>query len=320
MKILVTGAVGFIGSHLCQRLLSLGHELVGVDNFDPYYDPTVKAQNAGLLRDHPGFILHRVDIRDDFEMEKIFHDHRFELVIHLAAKAGVRPSIQHAPEYMSVNIDGLTRLLERSRSTGVRRFLFASSSSVYGNQHKTPFSESDPVDFPISPYAASKRSGELLCHVYHHLYHMEMACLRLFTVYGPRQRPDLAIHKFIGLALQNTPIDLYGDGSSRRDYTFVSDIVNGFERLAFHPQLGFEIFNIGNGQPVKLLDLVQALERVLNRNIALRFIDKQAGDVDQTFADISKARQYLGYQPKVGLDEGVKYFVDWYMNAFPVVS
>ncbi|HEX5625087.1 MAG TPA: NAD-dependent epimerase/dehydratase family protein [Saprospiraceae bacterium] len=315
MKILVTGAVGFIGSHLCQRLLSLGHELVGVDNFDPYYDPTVKAQNAGLLRDHSGFILHRVDIRDDFEMEKIFHDHRFELVIHLAAKAGVRPSILHAPEYMSVNIDGLTRLLERSRSNGVRRFLFASSSSVYGNQHKIPFSESDPVDFPISPYAASKRSGELLCHVYHHLYHMEVACLRLFTVYGPRQRPDLAIHKFIGLALQNTPIDLYGDGSSRRDYTYVSDIVNGFERLAFHPQLGFEIFNIGNGQPVKLLDLVQALERVLNRNIALRFIDKQAGDVDQTFADISKARQYLGYQPMVGLDEGVKSFVDWYMDS-----
>ncbi|MBK8555128.1 MAG: GDP-mannose 4,6-dehydratase [Lewinellaceae bacterium] len=316
MRVLVTGAAGFIGSQLCERLLQEGHTLLGLDNFDPFYDPIIKKDNIKNLLTQGDIQFVAGDIRDRELVQQIFTDFQPEVVVHLAAKAGVRPSIDSPEAYTAVNLGGTTTLLEAAHQTGVRRFLFASSSSVYGNQQKTPVSETDGVGFPISPYAATKRSGELLCHVYHHLYSMEIACLRFFTVYGPRQRPDLAIHKFTHLALHNKPIPIYGNGRTRRDYTYIDDILDGISGLLFMPELGYEIVNIGNGNPVHLLDMVEALEQVLNQKIKLEFTGMQAGDVEQTFADIRKANQLFGYQPKVSLAEGVAKFVAWYQGKF----
>jgi len=315
MKILVTGAAGFIGSHLSERLLLEGYDVHGLDNFEDYYNPVIKEQNAGLLTGNPRFTLYRTDIRDAEALNQIFEKNKIELVVHLAAKAGVRPSIIEPALYMDVNCTGLTNVLEASAKHGVRRFIFASSSSVYGNQTKTPFSETDDIGFPISPYAASKRSGELICHAYHHLYGMEIACLRLFTVYGPRQRPDLAIHKFTQLALQNKPIELFGTGNTIRDYTFISDIIDGIYSISFYPELAYEIFNLGNGNPIRLSDMIDALQKELNIPVVIHKIDKQAGDVDQTHADISKANAYFGFQPKVKLEEGVRSFLNWYRDT-----
>ena len=311
MTILVTGAAGFIGSHLCETLLKDGHRVVGLDNFDPFYDPAVKWSNTRWALDQPGYKLEQGDIRDRQLLRQIFTQQPVDVVIHLAAKAGVRPSILHPGEYFDVNVNGTLQILESMAEARVKRLLFASSSSVYGNQAKTPFSETDDVSHPISPYAASKRSGELLAHTYHHLYGMDVACLRLFTVYGPRQRPDLAIHKFAQLALENRPIPLYGDGRTRRDYTFVADIVQGMRQLLELPSWGYEIFNLGGGKPVTLMDMVRALETALKRSLEVQFMPKQAGDVEQTFADVRKAFQYFGYQPRVDLQEGVKQFTAW---------
>lgn len=311
MTILVTGAAGFIGSHLCETLLKDGHRVVGLDNFDPFYDPAVKWSNTRWALDQPGYKLEQGDIRDRQLLRQIFTQQPVDVVIHLAAKAGVRPSILHPGEYFDVNVNGTLQILESMAEARVKRLLFASSSSVYGNQAKTPFSETDDVSHPISPYAASKRSGELLAHTYHHLYGMDVACLRLFTVYGPRQRPDLAIHKFAQLALENRPIPLYGDGRTRRDYTFVADIVQGMRQLLELPSWGYEIFNLGGGRPVTLMDMVRALETALKRSLEVQFMPKQAGDVEQTFADVRKAFQYFGYQPRVDLQEGVKQFTAW---------
>ena len=311
MTILVTGAAGFIGSHLCETLLKDGHRVVGLDNFDPFYDPAVKWSNTRWALDQPGYKLEQGDIRDRQLLRQIFTQQPVDVVIHLAAKAGVRPSILHPGEYFDVNVNGTLQILESMAEARVKRLLFASSSSVYGNQAKTPFSETDDVSHPISPYAASKRSGELLAHTYHHLYGMDVACLRLFTVYGPRQRPDLAIHKFAQLALENRPIPLYGDGRTRRDYTFVADIVQGMRQLLVLPSWGYEIFNLGGGRPVTLMDMVRALETALKRSLEVQFMPKQAGDVEQTFADVRKAFQYFGYQPRVDLQEGVKQFTAW---------
>lgn len=315
MKILVTGAAGFIGSHTCEKLLQKNHQVYGLDNFDEYYSPLIKEQNANILKGFFDFEMFRIDIRDSNAVSKIFNENKFDLVIHLAAKAGVRPSILEAKEYMDVNILGLTNLLEASRKNGVPRFIFASSSSVYGNQKKTPFAETDDVSFQISPYAASKRSGELLCHVYHHLYGIEIACLRLFTVYGPRQRPDLAIHKFTQLALNGKPIELFGNGDTKRDYTFVSDIVDGIIAISQHPILTYEIFNIGNGNPIQLTDMIHALQKAINLPIEIIYTSKQSGDVDQTHADIMKAKSHFGFQAQVSLEQGVRRFVEWYINS-----
>ena len=314
MKILVTGSAGFIGSHTCERLLKEGHSLVGLDNYDPYYPIEAKQRNTQVLIEHSNFTFVEGDIRDSELVYPLFEEHRFDTVIHLAAKAGVRPSLEDPVGYVDVNLMGTQNLLEASRKSEVKRFLFASSSSVYGNQEKTPFSETDDVGFPISPYAATKRSGELLCHTHHHLYGLEIACLRFFTVYGPRQRPDLAIHKFTNLALHNEDIPIYGDGKTRRDYTFIGDIVDGIEALTQIPELGYEIVNIGNGNPVHLLDMVAALEHALGRKLSLNFIDKQPGDVEQTHADVSKANSLFGYKPKVSLNDGVEQFVNWFRN------
>jgi len=312
MHILVTGGAGFIGSHLCESLLGDGHRVVALDNFDPFYDPGVKRDNLTRLSQWPAFRFIEGDIRNPAIFQDIFSKNTVDAVVHLAAKAGVRPSILQPAEYLDVNVTGTLQLLEAMRTAGVPRLLFASSSSVYGNQEKTPFSETDDVSNPISPYAATKRTGELLAYTYHHLYSIQTACLRLFTVYGPRQRPDLAIHKFAHLALDNKPIPLYGDGSTRRDYTFVADTVRGIRQVLELPDLGYEIFNLGGGTPVTLLEMVYALEKALGHTLDIQYLDKQPGDVDQTFADVTKAQARFGYQPQVGLEEGVQRFVEWF--------
>ncbi|MBK8483311.1 MAG: GDP-mannose 4,6-dehydratase [Saprospiraceae bacterium] len=312
MKILVTGAAGFIGSHVCERLLKQGHEVIGIDNFDTFYSLEIKEQNIQYLNTQSNFKLYRIDIRNVEALYEVFSNNQIQAIIHLAAKAGVRPSILQVHDYMEVNVLGLTNLLELCKTFQVMRFIFASSSSVYGNQRKTPFEETDDVSFPISPYAASKRSGELICYSYHHLHAIKIACMRLFTVYGPRQRPDLAIHKFIELAMRNEQIELYGIGDTMRDYTFVSDIVSGIEAITMQPDLEFEIFNLGNGNPISLVDMVRGLEVALDKKIPIKYIEKQAGDVDQTHASIQKAADYFGYKPQVSFEQGIKQFVDWY--------
>lgn len=312
MTIFVTGGAGFIGSHLCENLLKNGHQVVCLDNFDPFYQPGIKERNIAGLLNNPNFNLLRGDIRDRLILDDIFRSRSVDAVVHLAAKAGVRPSIQQPVEYMDVNVTGTASLLEAMHQAGVKRFIFGSSSSIYGNQEKMPFSESDDVSFPISPYAASKRSGELLAHTYHHLHGMEVACLRFFTVYGPRQRPDLAIHKFTQMALAGQPIPLYGDGLTRRDYTYVEDIVGGISRLLDNRNWGFEIFNLGCGQPITLLDMVHALEQALNKTLKINYLEKQPGDVEQTHADISKARSFFGYHPSISFADGVRRFVEWH--------
>lgn len=314
MNVLVTGGAGFIGSHLCEKLLRDGHRVLCIDNFDPYYDLSLKRAHLRLLKQYPNFQFLEADIRNAQALARIFRENNLDCVVHLAAKAGVRPSIQHPEEYFDVNVSGAIHLLEAMRQRGVRRLVFASSSSVYGNQVKMPFAETDAVDQPISPYAASKKSGELIAHTYHYLYGFEVACLRLFTVYGPRQRPDLAIHKFTQLALDNQPIPLYGNGLTRRDYTYVGDIVQGITRLLERQNWGYQIFNLGSGAPVTLLEMVKALENALQRPLPIHFLDKQPGDVEQTHADISKARQFFGYQPTISFQEGVKQFVHWYQE------
>jgi len=313
MTVLITGAAGFIGSHLAEKLLRDGHRVLGIDNFDPFYDTAIKRQNAEILASYQGFSLLEADIRDRAAVNSLMAQHP-NVVVHLAAKAGVRPSIEQPLEYVDVNLMGTTQLLDSMKEHGIKRMLFASSSSVYGNQVKVPFSESDDVGFPISPYAATKRSGELLCHAYHHLYAMDIACMRFFTVYGPRQRPDLAIRKFTDLAIRNQPIPLFGDGSSRRDYTFVDDITDGIRALLEKHLSGYGIFNLGCGSPVTLLEMVEAIEKALGRKIQIEWLPKQPGDVDQTHADVQKAFEAFGYEPKTDLETGVKRFVEWYLD------
>lgn len=314
MTILVTGGAGFIGSHLCGSLLKNGHRVVCLDNFDSFYDPKIKEQNIGECQGNASFRLYRGDIRDKNALRHLFREQTIDAVVHLAAKAGVRPSILDPADYMDVNVNGTACLLEAMREAGVQRFVFGSSSSIYGNQVKMPFSETDDVSYPISPYAASKRSGELLAHTYRHLYGMEIACLRFFTVYGPRQRPDLAIHKFTQLALAGKPIPLYGDGLTRRDYTFVEDITGGIRRLLDAPNWGFGIYNLGSGNPITLLDMVHALENALGKKLEINYLDKQPGDVEQTHADITRAQEFFGYRPSIDFSEGVRRFVGWYVS------
>lgn len=311
MNYLITGGAGFIGSHLSERLLADGDEVLVLDNFDPYYDEKIKKENLSFLIENESFTFVEGDVRDRKLLDKIFIENKIDAVIHLAAKAGVRPSLEDPAAYLDVNVQGTMTLLEAMRHNGVKRLLFASSSSVYGNRDRMPFSETDDVSRPISPYAASKCAGELLAHSWHHLYGIDVACVRFFTVYGPRQRPDLAIRKFTELALADRPIPLFGDGSTLRDYTYVSDIVEGMVRLLAIPEWGYEIFNLGNGSPVSLLDMVRALEKTLGKTLTIKYLGKQPGDVEQTHADIRKATEWFGYRPAVSLEEGVQKFVRW---------
>ncbi len=301
MTIMVTGCAGFIGSHVVDRLLGSGKTVVGIDNFDPYYDPSIKMRNIQNNLDDDNYTFYRADIRKKSELEKIFEEHKIDTIIHLAARAGVRPSIQDPLLYEDVNIRGTLNLLEYSREYRIQRFVFGSSSSVYGINEKIPFSEDDPVERSISPYAASKRACEIFCYTYHHLYGISMVCLRFFTVYGPRQRPEMAIHKFTRLIDQGKEIDMYGNGTSRRDYTYVSDIVDGITATA-HKKFGFEIINLGNSEVVELGDLIYLIEENLGKKARIRSLPEQPGDVPVTYADVSKAKRLLGYSPHVGIE------------------
>jgi len=313
MNFLVTGAAGFIGSHLCQRLVSQGHTITGMDNFDPFYARSVKESNVVELNKSDNFKLVESDIRDAGAVDSICQAGKFDSIIHLAAKAGVRPSIVDPIGYQDVNINGTLVMLEAAKKFDIKNFIFASSSSVYGNNKKVPFSETDNVDFPISPYAATKKAGELLCHTYSHLYDINMSCLRFFTVYGPRQRPDLAIHKFAKLIAAGKPIPFFGDGSMMRDFTYIDDIVDGIIG-AIKNCKGYEIFNLGESRPVRLDVLVGEIEKAIGKKAVLDKKPVPPGDVKQTYADVSKACERLGYEPRTELADGLAKFVTWFKS------
>ncbi|MFQ5491512.1 MAG: NAD-dependent epimerase/dehydratase family protein [Phycisphaerae bacterium] len=309
-KALVTGAAGFIGSHVCEALLGRGFEVIGLDCLDDFYDPGVKRANLRACGDHDGFSLVEGDIRDAAVVASVLQA-GVDVVVHLAARAGVRPSIENPLLYQDVNVCGTCVLLEAAKAAGVERFIFASSSSVYGNNRKVPFSESDRVDYPISPYAASKKAGELLCHAYHHLFEMSITCLRFFTVYGARQRPDLAIHKFTRLIEAGQAIPVFGDGSMKRDHTYIDDIVAGV-MAAVERCAGYHIYNLGHSQPVGLSDLIAAIEEALGKKAMIQRLPPQPGDVETTYADVSLARRELGYEPSTSLASGLERFVSWF--------
>jgi UDP-glucuronate 4-epimerase len=312
-KILITGAAGFIGSYLCERLIKGDDFVIGLDNFDPFYDRKIKESNIKTLIKSDKFKLIEGDIRNVNCIKSICSD-KVDVVVHLAAKAGVRPSIADPLGYADCNINGTMVLLEAAKKYGIKKFIFASSSSVYGNNKKVPFSESDNVDFPISPYAATKKAGELICHTYHHLYKINISCLRYFTVYGPRQRPDLAIHKFAKLINQGKPIPVFGDGSMMRDFTYIDDIIDGTV-AAIRRCEGYEIYNLGESKPVRLDRLVEEIEKALGEKAVIEHKPVPPGDVKQTFADISKASGQLGYSPKTDVSTGLQYFVEWFRGA-----
>ncbi len=309
--ILVTGGAGFIGSHVVETLLQEGREVVVLDNFDDFYLPELKRKNLSALAGRAGYSLVEGDIRDTMVVEKVFTTHAIGVVVHLAARAGVRPSIMQPVQYCDVNVAGTAVLLEACRRHGIAKFIFGSSSSVYGNATKLPFSEKDDVDRPISPYAATKRAGELLCATYHELYQLNVFALRFFTVYGPRQRPEMAIHKFTRLIDRGLPVPQFGDGSTQRDYTYVTDIVDGVVRSIERVQ-GFEIINLGGSQTTRLRELIALLQTNLGREAVIEEESAQPGDVKATYADVDKARRLLGYEPRVPMEEGVRRFVDWY--------
>jgi UDP-glucuronate 4-epimerase len=309
-NILVTGGAGFIGSNLIDQLLVSGHSVICIDNFDPFYDKKTKTENLNNAQKHPDFVFIEGDIRNQADLEKSFCLRPIDLVIHLAAKAGVRQSIDDPVSFYDVNLTGTLNVLEIMRKFGTKRMIFASSSSVYGNNPKTPFSEYDPVDNPISPYAASKKAGELLCHTYHSLFGFDIFCLRFFTVYGPRQRPDLAIHKFTNLILNNQSIPVYGNGNSARDYTYINDIVDGILK-ASKLLNKFDIFNLGESKAISLIEMIQILENALGKKANKNFVPIQPGDVDITFADITKAQTFLGYFPRWNFVEGIQEFLKW---------
>ena len=309
--VLVTGGAGFIGHHLTHRLLDRGERVTALDNFNDFYDPAVKRQNVEGLTGRDGYRLVEGDIRDAELVDRLFAESDFSAVVHLAARAGVRPSLRQPILYEDVNCIGTLRLLEAARHHGPANFVFGSSSSVYGINEKVPFSEDDPVEQPISPYATTKRTGELLCYNYHHLYGLRTSCLRFFTVFGPAQRPEMAIHKFTDLLARGETVPLYGDGSSRRDYTYVDDIIDGVV-AAMDLAPGFEIFNLGGAETTALADLVTWLAEELAVEPRIEYLPDQPGDVPITYADVSKARRMLGYSPQVPIREGLRRFVAWY--------
>ncbi|MFL6255720.1 MAG: GDP-mannose 4,6-dehydratase [Pyrinomonadaceae bacterium] len=312
-NVLITGGAGFIGSHLVARLLDEGAWRVTVlDDFNDFYDPALKRRNVEPHLGREEFTLREADIRDRAALDEIFKETHFDVVVHLAARAGVRPSLAEPVLYTETNIDGTVNLLELSRAHGVRQFVFGSSSSVYGENEKVPFAEDDPVNRPISPYAATKAAGELLCYTYSHLFGLRCVCLRFFTVYGARQRPDLAIHKFARLISEGRPVPVFGDGTTRRDYTYVEDIVAGVRAAMDYEASDYEIINLGGSRTVSLSELISLLERELGRKARLDRQPPQPGDVPQTFADVSKARRLLGYDPQTPIEEGLRRFVEWF--------
>ena len=342
MNYLVTGGSGFIGSHLVEQLLKNGHSVINIDNFDDFYDYKIKINNTlastqthadfkfnnknkdleslSSITKSSNYSLYTLDIRDKNEIKSIFENHKIDLVIHLAALAGVRPSIERPLDYEAVNIRGTQNLWELCKEFGVKKFICASSSSVYGNNEKIPFAETDNVDNPISPYAATKKAGEIIGHVYHHLYQIDMIQLRFFTVYGPRQRPDLAIHKFTRLISENKEIPFYGNGSTARDYTYIDDIIDGIIKsikyLENHNNV-YEVLNLGESEVVTLNEMVSTLENALDKKAIKKPLPMQPGDVQKTNADITKAKTLIDYEPGTNFQNGIKKFVEWFLGNRP---
>ena len=315
-NILITGGAGFIGSHLVDHLLAQGlWRVTVVDDFNDFYDPSIKLENVKTHRSNPNFELVEADIRDPAALRRAFTETNFECIVHLAARAGVRPSLKEPHLYLETNVNGTMNLLELARSSGTKQFIFGSSSSVYGINNKVPFSEDDPIFNPISPYAATKAAGELICHSYAHLYDMRIVCLRFFTVYGARQRPDLAIHKFAKLISAGKPIPVFGDGTTRRDYTYIDDIIAGVRAAIDYHQSKYEVINLGESRTVELRELISLLEDALGHRAEIDWQPSQPGDVPQTFADITKARRLLGYNPQTQIEEGIKRFVEWFRDG-----
>ena len=314
-NILVTGGAGFIGSHLVDRLLSEGQWRVSVvDDLNDFYDPAIKLANASTHENNSNYQLFKADIRDQAALQKIFAEHNFDCIVHLAARAGVRPSLDQPLLYAETNINGTMNLLEQAREHGIKQFVFGSSSSVYGVNAKVPFAEDDPIRQPISPYAATKAAGELICHTYTHLYGIRSVCLRFFTVYGPRQRPDLAIHKFARLISGDKRIPVFGDGTTRRDYTFIDDIIAGVRSAIDYNKTDYEVINLGESRTVELRELISLLEKELGKTAQIDRQPLQPGDVPQTFAEIAKARRLLGYDPQTQIEEGIRTFVRWFQE------
>src|SRR4030067_2184872 len=304
-NILITGAAGFIGSHLSERLLQDDSRIICLDNLDTFYDPQIKRENLRPLLANNYFTLIEGDIRDLELLTDIFEGNRIDVIVHIAARAGVRPSIIEPLLYYDVNVRGTTNLLEMANKYHVRKFIFASSSSVYGENKKILFSEDYNVDYPISPYAATKKAGELIAFTYHHLYGIPVCCLRFFTVYGPRQRPEMAIHKFTRLIYEGKSIPVYGDGTSRRDYTYIDDIIAGIT-ASINTELGYEIINLGESKTVRLSELISLIEENLQKKAEIEWLPEQPGDVPVTFADINKERRLLGNAPRVDVEKGVE--------------
>ncbi|MFQ5628053.1 MAG: GDP-mannose 4,6-dehydratase [bacterium] len=317
MKVLLTGGAGFIGSHFCQHLIANDYEVVIIDNFNDYYDPKIKRNNIEFFTDHPQITVVDGDILDSELLNRLFETHRFDSIVHLAARAGVRPSLSQPLLYERVNVQGTIELLERAKDRGIGKLVIASSSSVYGNNEKVPFAESDPVDHPISPYAATKKACELIASTYHHLYGLNISMLRFFTVYGPRQRPDMAIHKFTRLIADGEPIPMYGDGTTRRDYTYISDIIDGMYK-SFLRCSGFNIYNLGESKTISLKELIALIEKNLDKKAVIHQMPIQPGDVKITYADIQKAKEELDYNPQIEVERGIESFVGWFKSHYKV--
>jgi UDP-glucuronate 4-epimerase len=315
-SILITGGAGFIGSHLVDKLLAEGGWQVSVlDNFNSFYSPEIKRANIAAHLENPQFSLYENDFCDAEILRKIFAENNFDAIVHLGAWAGVRPSLLNPKLYAQVNINGTLNLLDAAREFGVKQFVFGSSSSVYGINSKIPFAEDANVSRPISPYAATKAAGELLCHTFSHLYDIRTICLRFFTVYGARQRPDLAIHKFAKLISEDKPIPVFGDGTTRRDYTYVDDIIQGVRAAIDYDQSKHEIINLGESQTIELRELIELLEKSLGKKALIERQEMQPGDVPLTFADISKARELLNYNPTTKIEQGIPKFVEWFLTG-----
>jgi UDP-glucuronate 4-epimerase len=312
MRILVTGGAGFIGSHLVEGLLAAGHEVVILDDFNDFYDPAIKHANiADFAKD---VAVHHADLRDNASVRNVFRREKFDTIVHLAARAGVRPSIQQPQLYYDTNVTGTLHLLEAARVTGVERFIFASSSSVYGATKNIPFSEDQNLSQTLSPYGATKIAGEFLCSTYSHLYQIRTVALRYFTVYGPRQRPDLAIHQFTRRIYAGQPIDQFGDGTTRRDYTYVDDIIDGTVAALGYDGPFFDVFNLGESETIQLKDLICAIENALGKKAKINRLPEQSGDMPLTCADISKARKLLGFNPTTRFSDGLPRFIDWFLQ------
>src|SRR6201993_1572422 len=313
MRVLVTGGAGFIGSHLVEKLLAARHDVVVLDDFNDFYDPQIKHTNiAGFVKD---VTVCHVDLRDGAAVRDLFHREKVEVIAHLAARAGVRPSIQHPQLYYDTNVTGTLHLLDAARLTGVERFIFASSSSVYGASKTVPFSEDQHLTQTFSPYAATKIACEFLCSTYSHLYQMRVVALRYFTVYGPRQRPDLAIHQFSRRIYAGQAIDQFGDGSTRRDYTYIDDVIQGTMAALKYEGPRYDIFNLGESETIQLKELISALENAVGKKAKINRLSEQPGDMPLTYADISKARKLLGYNPTTKLSEGLPKFVEWFLKT-----